>query len=303
MHTGSPATQGVHDIVDGLAEAAAAAGYAPSIHDTQPWRWRLATETLDLYLQRGRVLDITDPDARLATVSCGAALHHARTVLAAAGWRASVARMPDAADQEHLAQVRVFGPAGSDPTAIRHLRAIPLRHTNRSAVTGAPVAAEDVRAIAAAVQAEGGWMQLLSADQVLALAAAAELAQRSEAGALEWRTDLSYWAGGSPPGAPISAQHDRSALFGILHGRSDEPRDWLRAGEALSAAWLTATERGTSVLPISAPVEVGGTREAMRRILSYLSHPFLVLRLGAVDPAAAVPRSPRRPKDQLVEAL
>ena len=55
---------------------------------------------------------------------------------------------------------------------------------------------------------------------------------------------------------PISAEHDKAAVFVMLYGRADEPLDWLRAGEALSAGWLTATELGVSVLPHSAPIEV-----------------------------------------------
>ena len=93
-----------------LTEAATAAGYAPSIHNTQPWRWRLTADHMDLYVERSRVLEVTDPDARLATLSCGAALHHARVSLAAQGWRATVARMPDRGDPDHLAQLRVDGP-------------------------------------------------------------------------------------------------------------------------------------------------------------------------------------------------
>jgi hypothetical protein len=100
----------------------------------------------------------------------------------------------------------------------------------------------------------------------------------------------------------MSLERDRAALFAILYGHSDEPRDWLRAGEALSAGWLTATERGISVLPLSAPVEVIGTRETMRRLLSYLHHPYLVLRFGTTDRASAeAPHAPRRPVDQTID--
>jgi nitroreductase len=331
MLTRSPATREVHTISDGLADAAAAAGYAPSINNTQPWRWRVGSDTLDLYLHRGRVRAVTDPDTRLATLSCGAALHHARTVLAAEGWRVTIARMPDAADQDHLAHLRAYAPAPADPQAVRHVRTIPLRHTNRSPVVGPPVGSEDLRAISATVQAEAAWLHILRPEQVIELAAAADHAQRTDAGVPEWRIDLAYWTGGtrlagtgipspaSPqapqttvPGRdvgsggdlPASAEHDRAAQFAILYGRSDEPRDWLRAGEALSAGWLTATERGISVMPLSAPVEVMTTREAMRRILSYLSHPYLVLRFGTVDPADAdATHTPRLPTDQTIERL
>ena len=307
MSTGfSPATRDARTIGDGLADAAAAAGYAPSIHNTQPWRWRVDSKTLDLRLDRGRVLALTDPDTRLATLSCGAALHHARTVLAAEGWRVAVARMPDAADQDHLAQVRVYAPAPADPHAVRRVRTIPLRHTNRRPVVGPPVGPEDLRVITATVQAEAAWLHILRPEQVVELTAAADQAQRTEDGRPEWRTELAYWTGVSRAGVglPSSAEHDRSAVFAILYGHSDEPRDWLRAGEALSAGWLAATERGISVLPLSAPVEVTGTRETMRRHLSYLNHPYLVLRFGTVDPADAdATHTPRLPTDQTIERL
>jgi nitroreductase len=283
MKTDSPPSPGIPTITDGIADAVAAAVHAPSIHDTRPWRWLPANDTVDLYLDRDRVLSGTDPDARMATISCGAALHHARTVLAAQGWRVTVARMPDAADQEHLARLRVYAAAPPDATAVRHVRTMPARRTNRRPATGAPVNAEDLRTLAATVQAEGAWLHYLDSDQVTALRAAAEQAQGGDAAESTWRAELGYWTGSWVPAVAdesISAASDRAARFAILHGRSDEPRDWLRAGEALSAAWLMATERNISVLPMSAPVEIRGTREAMRRILSYLSHPFLVLRFG-----------------------
>jgi hypothetical protein len=40
---------------------------------------------------------------------------------------------------------------------------------------------------------------------------------------------------------PIGPGHDRAA-YAVSYGDDDEPESSLRAGEALSAAWLTATE-------------------------------------------------------------
>ena len=48
-----------------LAEAAAAAGYAPSVHNTQPWRWRVHPDRLELYAERARQLAMGDPEGRL----------------------------------------------------------------------------------------------------------------------------------------------------------------------------------------------------------------------------------------------
>ncbi|MDF3051341.1 MAG: nitroreductase, partial [Pseudonocardia sp.] len=58
---------------------------APSVHNTQPWRWRLGDDTVALFADQRRRLWATDRDARDLILSCGAALHHLRVALAAAG--------------------------------------------------------------------------------------------------------------------------------------------------------------------------------------------------------------------------
>jgi hypothetical protein len=319
-----------HAITHALGEAATTAGHAPSIHNTQPWRWRLSDHALDLRLERGRVLDVTDPDGRLATVSCGAALHHARVSLAAQGWNATVTRMPEHDDTDHLARVHVEGRTQVDLSAMLHLRTISLRHTDRRPVTGAAVSTEDLNAVTAAVEAEGTWLHMLTPDQILELASAADHAQRVEAADSAWLAELAEWTGGVRPsgaGVPdaaiperptlttvpsrdfghpgdlaVGAGHGTAALFAMLYGHADEPADWLRAGEALSAGWLVATEHGVTVVPYSAPIEVISTRQALRAILASIGYPYLVLRLGTVDAVDHAPaHAPRLPTEQMIE--
>jgi hypothetical protein len=101
---------------------------------------------------------------------------------------------------------------------------------------------------------------------------------------------------------PISAEHDTAAVFAMLYGHGDRPEEWLRAGETLSAGWLTATELGVTVLPLSATIEVHGIRAVMRRLVADLGYPYLILRLGTVNPADAVPPpTPRLPTDQIID--
>ena len=88
----------------------------------------------------------------------------------------------------------------------------------------------------------------------------------------------------------------------MLYGPNDQPVDWLRAGEALSSAWLTAVELGVSVLPLSAAVEVAGTRQSVRRLVADLGHPYLVVRLGMLDTDDAGPlHAPRLPAQQSID--
>ena len=126
---------------EALTGAAAAAGHAPSILNTQPWRWRLEPGRLELFAERARQLTVTDPQGRLLTISCGAALHHARTALAAAGWSAHVARLPDAGQPDLLATLTVTGPTAVTEAATRLAQAIPVRHTDRRPVSDRPLPA------------------------------------------------------------------------------------------------------------------------------------------------------------------
>lgn len=319
------------DTITNAARAAAElSGFAPSIHNSQPWRWRISAAGLDLYLEHSRRLGITDPDGRLAILSCGAALHHATVALAAEGWHTDIGRLSDPADPDHLARLDLAGPVPISPDAMRHVQTIQLRHTDRRPTTRTPIAGAELDAVIAAAQTHGAWLHVLSRDAILELAAAVSYAQRTEAAEEAWQAELGYWTGGTRPtgsgipdtaipqtptqttvpgrdfghpgSLPISAEHDTAATFAILYGEQDLPADWLRAGEAMSAAWLTATELGISVLPLSATVEVAATRATLRRLLSGTGEPYLVLRLGHADPDhPAAPHTPRLPAEQIIE--
>jgi hypothetical protein len=90
----------------------------------------------------------------------------------------------------------------------------------------------------------------------------------------------------------------------VLYGSGDEPADWLRAGEALNALWIAATEHGVSLLPLSSPLEVPYTRHELRRLLGGIGNPYLVVRLGTLDAAHAGPaHTPRLPTDQVIEVI
>jgi hypothetical protein len=257
-----------------LTEAAAAAGYAPSIRNTQPWRWRLADDVLDLYLDRSRVLEVTDPDARLATLSCGAALNHARIRLAAQGWRATVIRVPNPSEPLHLARLHADGrgPSPVEQLTVHRWQSILLRHGDHQPATGGQVADDALHAITTAVEAEGARLHVLSPDQIVELAIPADHAQRTE------------------------------AAIAILHGHDDQPLSWLRAGEALSAGWLTAIEWGVSVVPFSAAVGLATSGPTLDALRASLGHPYLVLWFGSIDATDRAARSSSRlPVDQVIE--
>ncbi len=303
-----------------LAQAATMAGYAPSVHNTQPWRWMVFPDRLELSAQRDRQLAATDPDGRLLSISCGAALHHARLALAAEGWRCTVDRLPDPAEPDLLAVLTLRGPAAAEPTAMRVVQSMRVRHTDRRPVADRPVPGDALHAMAEAARAEGLHLHVLTGEQIYDLASAADRAATVEAADERVQEELAYWTGrrdglgvpeytlpaeqpattvperdfGRAGSLPTIPGHDRAASYGMLYGDADEPLWWLRAGEALSAVWLTATGLGVSVLPLSVVVEVTTTRTLLRRLIADLGWPYLVLRIGYADANHAGPAHPPR---------
>ncbi|MFC7535631.1 Acg family FMN-binding oxidoreductase [Actinoplanes sp. GCM10030250] len=313
-----------------FADAATAAGNAPSILNTQPWLWRVHPNRLDLFANRDRRLTAGDPQGRQLTLSCGAALHHARIALAADGWAAHVTRLPKASDPDLLATLVVSGRTPVTMEAIRLAHAMHIRHTDRRLVIERPIPEVGIQAIAAAARAEGN-LHILTADDVADLGSAAGRAAAVEAGDAQIAAELMYWTGrtrlsgtglpasvlpdhptqtsvpgrdfGRPGTLPVGAGHDRAAVYALLFGDGDGPLDWLHAGESLSAAWLTATTIGVSVVPLSGVVEVAGTCHTLRRLLAGLGHPYLALRLGIANPEPhrPSPRTPRLTRAQVVD--
>jgi nitroreductase len=181
----------------GLETAAKIALLAPSIHNTQPWRWRVAAPALELRASRDRQLAATDPLGRLLTISCGAALHHARVALSAEGIASTVERFPDDRDPELLARITATGRGAADPAAVRALETIRARHTDRRPVAERPVDPAALTALAQVARNEGTHLHVLPPDGVLDLASAAARAQRVESLDPDFVEELAYWVGGT----------------------------------------------------------------------------------------------------------
>jgi hypothetical protein len=307
--------------LDQLAEAALAAVRAPSILNTQPWRWQLGGHTAELWVDRDRQLPGLDPDGRLLLLSCGLALDHALTALRAAGYEGDVRRLPDPLRPDLVAEIG-RGPAG-EPDHERY-HAIYTRRTDRRPFGDTPAAPEHVDALRAAAERHGVHLHRLTADQVPALASAAYRAGRLEHLEPGYAADLAAWTsrpsgthdgvsartvtepgprtvqprdfgGERAPGLPLGEGSERGTVYAVLFTDGDEPHDWLAAGEALSDVWLTLTARGLSASPISEVVEMLPARESLRHLLGGIGYPAIALRVGVpVEDAGAPPTSARR---------
>ncbi|WP_432994334.1 hypothetical protein [Dactylosporangium sp. CA-233914] len=145
-----------------LAQAALAALEAPSVLDTQPWRWRIDGDWAELDADRARRPPGAETGDRLLLVSCGAALHHATVALAAAGVGVEVARFPQPEVLERVAVLRHTGPVALDPRAQRLRRAIAVRGSDRRSIGSRPIPAGSLRVLRAAAAAVGAGLYPLS---------------------------------------------------------------------------------------------------------------------------------------------
>jgi nitroreductase len=311
-----------------LRTVLALASRAPSVHNTQPWRWLVGAESLHLYSDTDRQLPNTDPDGRDLIVSCGIALNHCVVALAAVGWRAKVTRLPNPADPTHLAAIELSR-STADPVDIALAAAIPRRRTDRRHYSSWPVPLGDIGLMAARAARNGVTMcQVEDTDKLHKIVAQSvwdhmthdylvELAAwsgryASVAGVPARNTPKSdprakipsrYFAGPAlamPPGS--SPGNDNAAVL-ALGTRTDDWLAQLRAGEVTSIVLLTATSMGLATCPVTEPLETAETRAAVRAdIFGDGYYPQMLLRVGwAPINADPLPATPRRELSDFVE--
>lgn len=301
--------------------------HAPSVHNTQPWSWRVEDDLIELYADRERRLRVADPRGRELVLSCGAALHHAQVAARALGRTPEVNRLPgDAPDL--LARIRLrHGPV--DPDAARQLEALLTRRTDRRAFGSWPVPETSVRRLAGLAEEWG--TRAVVADTAVRRHGVRSLTQRAlqlvaadapaVAEQLHW-IDRAHDEGvpsrlvpGGPPHVgshpnrfgpgmlddPVTEAEATEAWVVLCSGHDDEAA-WLRAGEGLSALWLAAEAIGLAVVPVSHVVEVPETWGELQELLGGLAVPHLVLRIGWQSPVRGdLPPSPRRALADVVQ--
>jgi nitroreductase len=289
-------------VAQALRRAAARATLAPSIHNSQPWRFILTKGTLELHADWARQLRVLDPDSRQLMISCGCALFNARVALAAAGYATVVRRLPEPARPDLIARLSIGDPDEPPDYRVAALDSvIELRHTNRRRFADDRVPAELVDDLVAAAAAEGG--NLLPVRGEAQLASTAALVRRAIAVAdadPAYRAELRAWTTEVPDRAEVMAvagQVEADQCLLLLWSAGDNPRAWLQAGEALQRALLELTERGYAAGMLSQVAEVPAVRALISRELNVAGQPHLLLRVGRA------PMTPATRRRRLVEVL
>jgi nitroreductase len=116
----------------------ATAARAPSVHNTQPWRFKVSQDRIELYADLRRRLRV-DTAGREMLISCGAALFGLRLAIRSLGYQPVTELLPDPARPQVLARVRLGRPAPASDAERRMLEAIPHRHTHRGPFAAGPL--------------------------------------------------------------------------------------------------------------------------------------------------------------------
>ncbi len=307
----------------------AAAVAAPSIHNTQPWRFGLDVhhQVLEVRSAPQRTLPLTDPLHRAQYLSVGAAVFNLRLAALHLGRRPEVRLLPDPYEPGLLATVRLAGPVDADdqPADPGLHEAIARRHTSRMPFTGRPVPEPIVAEMAAAAHAAGARLHvpdIAGTRRLLRPTAVAEARNHAHrdrtAETLTWITapgrDSSYGipvtALGPPDAAgrmpmrdftgPVPAVRrpalwfERHVQLGLLWTAHDRREDWLRAGQALQYVLLTATARGLRTSLLHQAMEWPDLRAATALPRHKRCHPHVLIRFGYGPDGAVTPRAPGR---------
>jgi nitroreductase len=333
------ATVGHHPLDEHVAsDAVAVAIRAPSILNTQPWRWELSRGVLELHADRARQLSSIDPDGHSLLLSCGAALHLAGLALAAKGWEVDIDRCPDRADIDLLARVSVRGLGMSSIEDAEQVTAARQRRSERRPFATAAIAPQLIERLTDVGMFEGISIRIpRDTEEMIALAVAVDWAEQLEQSDPDFRAELDAWIrtddthpdgvrataiphlrAGHPrhtdvsvgdyaldiPGQQsIAAEVDERPLLALVLTAMDDTVSRLRAGAATMSMLIEAQRHGLASCIISQAFASPVSRARLREELGATAYPQTMVRLGAMPTGIPAPAAPRRTVDEVLRIV
>ncbi|MFG1912328.1 Acg family FMN-binding oxidoreductase [Kribbella sp. NPDC048928] len=305
--------------VDVLLSAAVA---APSMHNTQPWRFEVEGHVIDVYVDGSRALPAEDPTGRAMRIAAGAATFNLRCAAESLGYGTWFGLAPYPRDEPDLLARIVIEPTADQDDELRDLaRQIPHRHTDRKPSDDVPLAEEARVELMQAAYAEGAGLTWLGEDEVrtvLDLILDTDLREIHD-----WHrsAERSHWVGGerTADGIPSSALGPRSATYpsavrdmatrptdrvrqkttfetapdiAVLSTDFDAPTDQVAAGAALERVLLTATRAGISASFLNQPLEYDDLRRKVQALTGRPGHAHMIIRFSHHRPHTGTARRP-----------
>ena len=299
------------------------AARAPSVHNTQPWRFKAGPEAIELYADTGRKLR-ADPLGREMLISCGAAVFGLRLAVRSLGYLPVVELLPDPTRLRLLARVRPGRAAAMTAAERKMVKAVPHRHTHRGPFEPAPLPGRLLAGLQHDAVAEGATLALADQHAYGKLAAITDPATRARDRYEENRAELRWWTrepnDPARDGVPAHAFAGRAANragrlrqrdfdvgrgFGrLIEGGASPPvtavlvtsrdgrADWVRAGQALHRLLLHAASEWVFAALYTQPLEAAATRKLIKTSLALPGWPQVLLQLGVARTSQPTARRP-----------
>ncbi len=297
---------------------------AANSHNTQPWRFRVTANGVDILPDATRKLRAVDPDDHHLFASLGCA---AENLAIAAAMRAMPGALTFTADDGGSVHFEKGENAQAEPALFA---AIPKRQSTRGDYNGAPVSAADLATLADAAATPGVDVVLITdrptLTQLRDLIIAGNSEQMADAAFIhELKTWLRFSStrarqtgdglfsatSGNPVlpewlGSPMfnllfkakaeNAKYTRhlatSAGVAVFVAQGDGPQHWVQAGRACQRFALAATALGLKHAFMNQPVEVARLRPELAALVGMPGRrPDIVMRFGYGE---ALPYSARR---------
>lgn len=314
-----------------ITTAVELACHAPSLHNSQPWKWVAGSTSVDLFVDPLRMVTSTDKSGREAIISCGAVLDHFRVALAAVGWEMNVEQFPNPNNLDHLASM--------DFTALDYVAqarrdraaAILRRRTNRLPFRAPKHWAAFEPVLRSSFDNDLVILDVLPDDARPRLAEASRLTDALRRYDDVYHRELRWWTApsreseGIPESALLSESDDRrvdinrrfptdpyerssagtydQAQIVVLSTTRDTRVDALNCGEALSSILLECMMAGLATCPVTHVTELESSREIISDLTSSVAKvPQVLIRIG-IEPEGELtrPPTPRRPLSEVLE--
>ena len=283
---------------------------APSSHNTEPWKFEIQENRIDLFMDESRWLRVADDDKRELHISVGCALEN---LLVAAehfglGHTAEYLPNPDDATLAVSVSISESGDASSYRSP-KLFEMLAVRHTNHQQYENRTIPDDTLARLQSLCIEDGLHLFLTSdletkrrADDLVGRADAIEFSDPS------FREELGYWIGKGVFGTPwlmskigqlavsyinmgkSQAKKDSEVLMsspvlGVICSESDDRTSQIKVGQVYERLCLLAASEGIWTQPMSQIVQVPEIKQDMQSLIPTPGltpqHPF---RLGFAKP-------------------
>lgn len=295
---------------------------APSMHNSQPWRFEIGPNSAHVYRDLDRWLQVEDPHQSALYMSLGAAVLNLRVAAAELGRLAQVTLFPEPEQPDYVARVWLATGLGIDAELAALFPYVSRRRTNRHPFADRWIPDRALRELGRAARAENALLQVVrdpdDVRRLLNLAAEGATDEMYQFGRLQERA---RWVGGerADDGIPATAlgplpvenpplvrdlavrsadrqrpaaRFERHPVLALLSVRRDDPLGWLGAGQALERVLLTATRWGLSASFLNQALDCEGWQWPAQTHDGTSAYPQMLLRLGYGRLTEAIPRRP-----------